>query len=246
MSTTEPRHQENVENLGVFIKDLQTFGDSYQPSNTALTIDNLLQLKQQGITALDDVSVAVLANKNAIAGRTYEYRDIDTLITRVANTIRISNAKQQNVDQALSIIREIRGQRVSPLLSDKELAAEKEKGNDIVQITKHNATMKNQAINFGLLIKSLATLTEYNPNEVDLKIDALTAKQAAMVQQNELVDSTAAILDSKRAARQRVLYAETTGLINVGQSAKLYVKAAYGVNSWQYKQISNIRFINLD
>jgi DNA-binding transcriptional regulator YbjK len=246
MSTIEPRHHENVENLGVFIKDLQTFGDSYQPSNAALTIDNLILLKQKGINALDDVSTAVLANKNAIAARTYVFHDIDSLITRVANTIKICNAKQQNVDQALSIIRDIRGKRASPLLSDKDLAAEKEKGNNIVQIVKHNATMKIQTTNFGMLIKSLASMTEYNPNESDLKIDALTAKQAAMVNQNELVDSTSAVLDSKRAVRQNVLYAETTGLVSIGKSVKLYVKAAYGANSQQYKQISNLRFINID
>jgi hypothetical protein len=228
MSTTEPRHEENVDNLGILIHNLQTFGISYQPSNAAFSIASLTLLKTQGSTAVDAVSAALLLNKNAISSRTYLFTPFD--------------AKQQSVDQALTLIREIRGKRASHILTDAELSAEKEKGNIINQIIKHNAAMKIQTTNFGILTKLLIAMPEYKPNELDLKTTALVAKQAEMAQINDTVDHTTAELNAKRIARQNILYAETTGLVSVAMATKLYVKAAYGANSPQYKQISKIKF----
>ena len=101
MSATEPRHEENVDNLGILIHNLQTFGSSYQPSNAAFSIVNLTQLKTQGNTAVDAVSAALLLNKNAISSRTYEFSSFDPLITRIANTIKISNAERTIVKRLI-------------------------------------------------------------------------------------------------------------------------------------------------
>jgi len=242
MSASNPGHQENVDNLGIMIGKLSTMGGGYQPSNPAYTVYSLGLLKTESVATNDAVMAALLTNKNDVATRTFEFSDFDNLITRVANTIRISNAKQQSVDQAMSIIRDIRGERATQLATEQELAAAKEKGAEIVQNTKHNASIKSQTVNFGKLNLTLGTMPEYNPNEADLKLFALIGKQATMTQQNEAVDSSAATLEGLRVTRNRALYSPTTGLVSVAKSVKLYVKSAFGATSSEYKQISGIVF----
>jgi len=49
-------------------------------------------------------------------------------------------------------------------------------------------------------------------------------------------------LEAARKLRDIVLYADKSGLVDVAQDSKLYVKSAYGANSTQYRSISGITF----
>jgi len=246
MSTREPRHVENVDNFSILVSKLLTFGSNYNPSNHALTIENLLTVKTQGKLVIDAVSTAEMNNKNAISSRTYSFELFDGLVTRIANTVKICGAKSMTVEQILGIIREIRGKRVSDKLSDTEVEATKVNGAGVRQVTKHNSSMKMKTENFGKLVQLLSITPEYNPNEDDLKVNTLLSKLSELKLMNEAVDESDVKLDNARASRNKVMYSEGTGLVDIAKATKMYVKALYGADSNEYAQVSGISFINKD
>jgi hypothetical protein len=50
------------------------------------------------------------------------------------------------------------------------------------------------------------------------------------------------VVSNARIARDKALYAETTGVLDVAQDVKQYVKSLFGATSPQYKQVSGLKF----
>jgi len=246
MSTNSPRHSENVVNFGVLYSRTASFGSGYNPSNPLYTTTNLKLIKTNGESALATVNTAEMNNKKAISMQSLSFEGFDQYITRISNTLNICGASSQVIEQGQSIIRQLRGQRVSELLSDKEIAAAKEKGDESKQNTIHNSTMNIKIDNLGKLIAFLKTVPEYKPNETDLTISSLEEKIQDLKTKRDAVTDTKTALDVARSNRNNILYKKDTGLVDIALSIKQYVKAVFGAGSNEYKQISRIPFINLE
>jgi hypothetical protein len=54
--------------------------------------------------------------------------------------------------------------------------------------------------------------------------------------------STLTSVITARTTRNRALYAADTGVVNIAQNSKVYVKAAFGATSAEYKSVSGIKF----
>jgi hypothetical protein len=59
---------------------------------------------------------------------------------------------------------------------------------------------------------------------------------------NTAVINTTTALSNARIARDRVLYAEGTGMVDIALDVKQYVKSVFGATSPQYKQVSGLKF----
>jgi hypothetical protein len=44
--------------------------------------------------------------------------------------------------------------------------------------------------------------------------------------------------------RNELLYKDITGMVNVANSAKIYIKSVFGATSPQFKQVSSLKFTN--
>jgi hypothetical protein len=60
-------------------------------------------------------------------------------------------------------------------------------------------------------------------------------------QNTAVIDATTA-LSNARIARNHTLYDEKTGLYDIAQEVKKYVKSVFGATSEEYKQIRKIKF----
>jgi hypothetical protein len=244
MKTTNGNtHEDNVNNLGVFITRATNFGSAYNPPRPQLTIQGLTQLKVLGKSAIDLVDSYEISYKNAIAARNAAFNGFDFRVTRVINSLRISRSTDQTLVQAEAMVRELRGKRVSEILTDAEIAAEKAKGNTVKQVTLHNSRIDRKIENFARFVLFLATIPEYKPNEVDLTIEALTAEVENLKALNQAIVTTFSSLGTARMARDKALYAGDTGLVPNALDAKSYVKSVFGATSPEYKQIRDILFV---
>jgi len=246
MSTNSPRHSENVTNFGVLYSKTTTYGSKYNPSNELYAPSNLQKIKADGESALNQVNFAEVNYKSAISAQTESFEGFDQYITRVANTLNICGASSQLIEQGQSLIRQIRGKRVSELLSDEDIALAKEKGEESKQNTMHNSTINIRIENFGKLVAFLGNIPQYNPNETDLSINAMKEKHSSLKSKQETVINTKIALEVARNNRDKILYKLDTGLVDIALSVKLYVKAAFGANSTEFKQISAIHFSKLN
>lgn len=242
MSTNQTGHEQNVVNLGVIITRVSTFQTGYNPSRAEFTIPNLSELKTSGENVINFWNLADNVFKKSIAARTLAFSNFDSLITRSLNALRISGASEQTIEQAETLVRELRGDRASDKLTDEEIAGAKEKGEDLSQNVLHNSTFDSKIENFKKYVQFLGLASEYNPNEADLKIEALNNKFNLLKTANDNYNSTDAALNAARLRRNSVLYTNTTGLVDISLGVKLYVKSAYGATSPEYKSISDILF----
>ena len=242
MSTNQTGHVQNLVNLGVVINHLGTFQKNYNPPRNILTIDGLTQLKSDGESVLASVTSAEISCKNSISARSSSFDNLDNLITRAINGLRISGAPAQTIVQAETIVRQLRGKRATAKTTGKEAVTANESGAEIVQNTLHNTTMDSKIENFTKFVQFLSGILEYKPNEADLTITALNAKLADLKTTNASYVTAMAALDAARLERNTILYAENSGVVDVAMSVKLYVKSLFGARSPQYKEISDIVF----
>jgi hypothetical protein len=92
------------------------------------------------------------------------------------------------------------------------------------------------------LIATLTAEARYLPNENELKVANLNTILADLRARNTAVINTTTALSNARIARDRVLYAEGTGMVDIALDVKQYVKSVFGATSPQYKQVSGLKF----
>lgn len=92
------------------------------------------------------------------------------------------------------------------------------------------------------LIALLNASSAYSPNEADLTVTALQAKQAALQSANGAVIDAYTLYSNSRIARNEELYNPVTGLVPTAINVKKYIKSVFGTTSPQYKQVYGLLF----
>jgi hypothetical protein len=96
--------------------------------------------------------------------------------------------------------------------------------------------------NLDKLIKLLTSITEYAPNEADLKTTALSTLFANLKTVNTSVINATIPLFNSRISRNDILYKDKIGLYYVAADAKAYIKSVFGATSPQYRLICRLKF----
>ena len=91
----------------------------------------------------------------------------------------------------------------------------------------------------------LKVTPEYNPNEEDLKVVALTAKLDLMRLSNQIVSDSTINLSKAKFDRNETMYLQKNNLVDTALAVKNYTKSVFGARSVQNKQLSGIRFTKL-
>lgn len=245
MSANQFSHEQNVVSLGVEITRVNTFGEAYNPSRDDLKIPVLNQLKEHGDVVITSWNTADNLFKKAIAARSLAFSDLDSLTTRAINAFRISVVAPQSIEQAEALVRDIRGERASGKLTDEELAAAKEEGKDPKQVVVHNSSYDSRTSSFRKFVQYVGAEDQYRPNEADISPAGLDAKLTVLEAATSNYNTAGAALEAARLVRDTFLYTEKTGLVDIALAVKGYVKSAFGADSPQYKQISDIAFNKL-
>lgn len=92
------------------------------------------------------------------------------------------------------------------------------------------------------IISVLETEPSYAPNETDLQIATLTAKQADLTSKNTAVATAYTNISNSRIARDTTIYATDTGLFDIAAEVKKYIKSVFGATSPQFAQVKGIEF----
>jgi hypothetical protein len=242
MRSTQFKHEQNVANMDEMITRVQTFGEKYQPSRDALLISNLTKIKVDGESSITDTHTASAQLQFAVSARKTLYKGFNAFVTRIINALKASGVSKEVYDQAQIIIRDLRAQRASDKTESTETtetAAESESRS----VTLHLSAYDRKASNFNRLTVFLKEIPGYKPNESDLTVEAITAKSAEYKNANVAIRTAAVEVDSHTNNRDKILYEDENGLVDVGLAVKSYVKSVFGAGSPQYKAISNISFI---
>ena len=241
-STSELGHNRNAINFDTLIINCTSFGTAYNPSKASLKITALQAqstLAKNSITAINSLTPAY---KNAVSARVSAFKTFDKLITRVNNALKASDTSQQVDESAQTIIRKLQGRRATPKKTEEQKKVASEAGVEIVEISTSQMSYDSRLDNLDKLIKLLASVPQYAPNEADLKVTALTALYNDLKAKNLAVINTEVPINNARIARNDIMYKENIGLVDIALDIKTYIKSVYGATSPQFKQISGLKF----
>ena len=242
-NTSETGHAKNVTNLESLITSIIALETSYNPSRDSIKLTSLQTLLTASTESLNAVNIAQAAYSNAVAARKVSFEPFSKLITRVMNSLKASGASTQVVQSARTIVRKLQGRRASAKITEEEKKALEAEGKEVNQISASQMSFDNRIENFDRLIMLLSSIPLYNPNEAELKVETLKALHNQLKEKNTEVILPIVQLSNSRIARNKILYSENTGLVDVALDSKTYIKSIFGATSPQYKQISKLRFI---
>lgn len=236
----------NIARFNQLISFVEGYGGKYSPTNTAIELTALQTTLTNSETSMDEVATALVAWKNTVNEREDAYDGLRKLVTRVVNAFAASGADQNAIDDAKAIKRKIDGARAKALPKDEPEEPVGEPNGSNGEPTIHSVSQRSYTqtvANFEELIAFLSSnSTFYDPNESELQITTLTARANQMKTANDAVIAAATPLSNARIHRNIILYGEGTSLFALAKLVKLYVKALYGADSPQFKQISGLAF----
>lgn len=241
----ETGHIKNVANLEDLISFCTGYGATFNPSKASIQLAALNALLTSCKAAIDDVRAKVTDFNNATNARQLAFANLKTLATKLINALAATDALDTTIDDAKSINRKIQGKRASkkktPTFSDPENPGTP----DEKTISSSQQSYDQMTEHFAKLISLLQSEPTYTPNEADLQIAALNAILTNMTTTNTAVINAYTALSNSRIKRNDLLYKKNTGLHDIAQEVKMYIKSIFGATSPQYKQVSGIKFSKL-
>jgi hypothetical protein len=241
-STSETGHAKNVANFDDLISFVAGYGTTYNPSKATIKLTALQTLSTSAKSAINAVNTTLPAYNNAVAAREAAFEPLSKLITRVMNALKATDTTEQVDESAKTLARKIQGTRATAKKTEKEIAAATAEGKETKEISSSQMSYDSRLDNFDKLIKLLTSVTLYAPNEVDLKVTALTNLYNDLKAKNSAVVNATTPLSNARIARNDILYKTNTGLVDIAFDTKTYIKSLYGATSPQYKQVSKLEF----
>ena len=233
----------NVTNFETLISVVTSLGATYNPSKDSLkllALQTLLTAANESTIAFKD---AESAKSTAVDNRQLAFDPTGTFFTRVNNALKASNSTAQADETAKTIFRKLQGRRASAKLTEEQKAALLAEGKEVNQISTSQMGYDDRVENFESLISFLQTVPEYNPNEEELKIATLQALLADLRAKNISVMQTDIALETARGTRKSLQNTPFTGLVDVANDVKSYIKSVFGVKSTEYKLVSKLRFV---
>lgn len=241
-SSSETGHAKNVATFDQLISFVTGYGATYNPSKASIKLKAMQTLATQAKNAINEVNAKLPAYNNAIAARVEAFEPLSKLITRVNNALRATDASPKIMETAKSLACKIQGIRISAKKTPEEIEAEKAEGKETKEISSSQMSYDNRLDNLDKLIKLLASVPLYAPNEVDLKVASLTNLYNDLRIKNAAVIAATTPLSYARIARNYVLYKEDDGLVDVAADAKTYIKSVFSPSSFEYRLVSGLEF----
>ena len=241
-SQSETGHAKNVANFETLITNVTGLGTAYNPSKESIKLPALTTLLATAKGVITDVNSAEPASKNAVSARDLAFKPLSKLITRVNNSLKASDSSEQIDASALTLVRKLQGRRSTPKMTEEEKQAAQAEGKEVNEISSSQMSYDSRLDNFDKLVKLLASVPEYAPNETELTTESLTTLYNDLSAKNSAVINSTIPLNNARIARDEVLYTPLTGLVDISVDVKTYVKSVFGTTSPQYKAISGLKF----
>ncbi len=239
-STSETGHAKNVANFEDLISFCTGYGASYNPSKAAIQIAALNTLHTNGKNSLTGVISTKTAFTNATNARQAAFDPLKKLCTRIVNALDATDATDKMVKDAKSINNKIQGKRSGDKPTPPPAGATDAAEDKTISVSQQS--YDSLVENFDKLIQLVSSEPTYTPNETELQVSTLTTTLGNLKTTNTAVITSYTNYSNSRITRNSILYAATSGLVDIAGDVKKYVKSVFGATSPQFKQVSKLEF----
>ena len=236
-STSEVGHAKNVANFQDLIEFVIGYGTTYNPSKNSLKLPQLIALKDNAQSKLNDVIAKNTIYNNKVNERMVAFGNLKSFSTRLVNALQTTDATNETINNAKTFNRKMQGKKASTTQTPTDPNAPAP------------ATISTSQQSYDQLIQHLAGLksvleTEpsYTPNEVELQIATIDSKIADLSAKNTAVATAYTNISNSRISRNETLYTSENGIYETASEVKKYIKSVFGASSPQYNQVSGIKF----
>lgn len=261
-SKSEGGHAKNVANFEDLKERCKTYGPTYNPSRPELQLGGLEQKHQEALMMLRMLADWEVREQDAANQCAKAFKELRPRVTRVINSMIACGLSDKSITDARALQRLIQGTRANKKKNGEDTpvteAPPEPTADDAATTEDHTATTEapDEPRNISasrqsqdMLIEHLTKLNlllqrepAYTPNEPELQLSGLMAHEQYLRGLITTAATAAAELEAARFQRFEVLYNEVTGLVTIAQQVKSYVKAVFGSNSQQYKQLAKLIF----
>lgn len=236
-STSEVGHAKNVANLQDLIAFVNGYGTTYSPTKASLKPAALQTLYTQASADLAAVIARKTNYNDQVNARVQAFAGLRELATRLISIFEVTEASKEKIADAKSYNIKLQGKRAS------KPAVSLDPNTPAPQTNSTSQQSYDQIIqHFEGLISVLKSEPSYTPNEPELQITTLEDRLQKLKVSNEKVSNAQAEVSNARIARNKTLYLEDTGLVDITINVKKYIKALFGTSSPEYGQVKGITF----
>ena len=200
-STSEVGHAKNVANFQDLIEFVIGYGATYNPSKNSLKLPQLIALKDNAQSKLNDVIAKNTIYNNKVNERMVAFGNLKSFSTRLVNALQTTDATNETINNAKTFNRKMQGKKASTTQTPTDPNAPAP------------ATISTSQQSYDQLIQHLAGLksvleTEpsYTPNEVELQIATIDSKIADLSAKNTAVATAYTNISNSRITRNETLY----------------------------------------
>jgi hypothetical protein len=241
-SSIETGHAKNVEEFKRMRVILASFGAAYAPGDDRLKIPNILAIEQNSIAAMAAVDDALPDHLQAVSRREIAFTGVPQLASRALRIAETLHLDRATLNALRELVRKLYGRRAAPRQTPPATADGNDPEPERRTISVSQLSFDQRIAHFAQFIAILGGEAAYDPAEQDLGIDALAARLQEMRNANDAVTATGIPPAAARNNRNHVLYDPLVGLVDVALDAKKYVRAAFGANSGEYKELKGLEF----
>lgn len=239
-STSETGHAKNVANFEDLISFCTGYGATYNPSKAAIQIASLNTLHTNAQGSITGVNSSKTAFTNATNARQTAFDPLKKLCTKIVNALDATDATDKLVKDAKTINNKIQGKRSGDKPTPPPATATEATEDKTISVSQQSYDSLIE--NFDKLIQLVSSEPTYTPNETELQVSTLTTNLGNLRTTNTAVINAYTNYSNSRITRNSILYAPTSGLVDIAGDVKKYVKSVFGATSPQFKQVSKLEF----
>lgn len=236
----ETGHANNLSSFALLLDHCNELGKTYQPARTALGIAELKQQYQSAREALQVYIDGKTTYKNTINDRKDEFKELNTIVTRLLAACRSLNIEEHTLSNARLHQARLQGRRLGKI--EKPVTGTESANEASHQISVSRRSYTSKAEHFARIIAFVKGLPQYATNEPDLSIAALENKLARLEEANNNVSMEWTRFIQARSLYLHAIYERGTGLISVAYCIKDYLGSVLGTGNENYLTIRSIPF----
>jgi hypothetical protein len=238
MSFNETGHAKNIAHLNEMNTIVTGFGTLYNPANPVIKVPALQSLYSTAKDALRKVTDTNQEFNKATNIRLVAFDRLRPISTTIVSALIASGATKETIDDAKGFHRKIHGRRaltakVVPV--DPDLPAP-------VSISASQQSYDQLIEHLAGMVAVVKLVPMYAPNEPELSVVGLSDLLTELENKNQAVVDTHEAVTTARIARNKILYAENTGLVDIAGLVKKYVLSVFKASSAEYKHINALKF----
>lgn len=242
MAFNETGHYKNVANLNLLIGYITSYGATYAPTKTAISLASLQDLYQQGNTTIEEVQISKNNYSFRVDEREVAFKGLNKLSTRIIAMLSSTNVPTQRIADAKSINAKIQASKSKKTTTPQDI-----NNLDPTGTTHSTSRQSHDSLyeNFQDLVNLLQASQEYQPNEQEFQTPQLLAYANNLLTANNNINTAVVQVTNKRMERNQLLYTSQNGLVDTAKLAKQYIKGLFGASSSQFKTVNSIKFKNV-